>query len=317
MYLKWRGKRAYAVSKIPHDGGYKEHWEPLGKFHRKIDGQEAFVRKSKILSGAPDKLTTFSRLEPSFLGWYKSTHSAETVKWALKHWLPIREEFGSRRVDMIDAMTVEKFKAKHDWALSTWKNRLILLKQFIEYAKTHGFKTSNPFATIKIRQKKLHEHSPKFPPREKIETLLARMEDRGEENYITALFLTYTGMRPIEFFRLKKEDVKGGRIKVFAKNKTRFIPIHPKLKPHLSKIPLDHNAQAFKNSLQRYCRGLGWGMGEITPYSFRHYFATELLRKTKNIRLVGQVMGHATMQVTARYAWVLDEDQRAGVEMLD
>ena len=56
---------------------------------------------------------------------------------------------------------------------------------------------------------------------------------------------------------------------------------------------------------------------EIEDFRFhdlRHTFATRMLRKTKNLKLVSKLLGHTTIETTMRYAHVLDDDLREGLE---
>lgn len=49
----------------------------------------------------------------------------------------------------------------------------------------------------------------------------------------------------------------------------------------------------------------------------RHTFATVLLRATRNLRLVQKALDHADIETTIKYAHVLDEEIRAGMEAAD
>jgi integrase len=57
----------------------------------------------------------------------------------------------------------------------------------------------------------------------------------------------------------------------------------------------------------------------VTDFRFhdkRHDFATKLLRKTGNLKLVQKAVNHADIKTTVRYAHVLDEDVRNAVEAM-
>lgn len=59
------------------------------------------------------------------------------------------------------------------------------------------------------------------------------------------------------------------------------------------------------------CRAAG-----VTNFRFhdlRHTFGTRLLRKTRNLKLVSELMGHRSIETTMRYAHILDDDLRGGV----
>jgi len=46
----------------------------------------------------------------------------------------------------------------------------------------------------------------------------------------------------------------------------------------------------------------------IHPHTLRHTFATDLYKKTKDIRLVQKAMGHSNIETTMIYTHVVDED---------
>ena len=47
---------------------------------------------------------------------------------------------------------------------------------------------------------------------------------------------------------------------------------------------------------------------DIHPHSLRHTFATDLLRSTKNLRLVQKALGHSNIETTSIYAHIVDEE---------
>ncbi|MDP2359726.1 MAG: tyrosine-type recombinase/integrase [bacterium] len=52
----------------------------------------------------------------------------------------------------------------------------------------------------------------------------------------------------------------------------------------------------------------------IHPHALRHTFATSLLKKTGNLRLVQLALDHESPKTTAIYAHVADEELRSAIE---
>lgn len=53
---------------------------------------------------------------------------------------------------------------------------------------------------------------------------------------------------------------------------------------------------------------------KVTPHTLRHSFATNFLRNNGNMRYLSTLLGHASMDTTAMYAHVVDNDLKAQYE---
>ncbi len=61
------------------------------------------------------------------------------------------------------------------------------------------------------------------------------------------------------------------------------------------------------NTRVRECLG-DYAVGTITPHSFRHYFVTNVLNKTGNLKIAQEFARHSTVNVTQRYAHLTDRE---------
>jgi integrase len=55
----------------------------------------------------------------------------------------------------------------------------------------------------------------------------------------------------------------------------------------------------------------------LTPHDLRHAAAGLMLQATRDLFYVKEQLGHSTIQVTERYAWLLDDDRRRNAALLD
>lgn len=113
--------------------------------------------------------------------------------------------------------------------------------------------------------------------------------------------------------------------KVFINSKLRSI-----LKRYLkfrSKQPTDCEALFISNRLTRITsrqvafRLKYWldkaGINKvISPHSLRHTFATQLLQKTQNLRIVQKALGHEYLETTRIYTHILDDEMEDALELL-
>lgn len=145
--------------------------------------------------------------------------------------------------------------------------------------------------------------------------LRAALERADRETTVMLLLGAYAGLRRSEIAGLHCDNVTDIGLIVTGKGgKTRRVPAHPLLAPHLHadgwffpspRHPGRHVTGDYVAA--RVCAVLpdGW-----TAHNLRHRFATQAYRSTKDIRAVQQLLGHASPTTTARYTLV-DQDALA------
>jgi integrase/recombinase XerD len=151
------------------------------------------------------------------------------------------------------------------------------------------------------------------------------------------LLVLGTGLRVSEITALKIEDIdlkRGGNTLIVRRgkgNRLREVKFSSSLKTLILDyldyrasdseylFPSERQEYMSSNALQKVFKKWAKKAGLPARYSIhscRHYYATALLKVSKNLRLVQVQCGHASPQTTTVYAQVLDEEINKAVEKL-
>lgn len=130
----------------------------------------------------------------------------------------------------------------------------------------------------------------------------------------TVLMMCYAGMRPGEFLRIKKSDVKlKSRLLTIGKSKTaagenRIIPISLKTLPYFEMwmerpgatliTDDDGNSLSYGRFARRFKKVMVATNCKHTPHECRHTTATNFNNKGANMTSVKRILGHADKDVT-------------------
>ena len=146
-----------------------------------------------------------------------------------------------------------------------------------------------------------------------------------------------TGLRVSEISQLKLDDIdlkRGGNSLIVRHgkgDKQRVVKFSSKLKSLILEsieyrnkdseylFPSERQDYMSSNGIQKVFKKWAKKAGLPKRYSIhscRHYYATALLKVSKNLRLVQMQCGHASPQTTTVYAQVLDEEITEAVEKL-
>lgn len=172
---------------------------------------------------------------------------------------------------------------------------------------------------------------------EEIKKLVAykKMGTQKDNKYIVARdnliinFLLETGCRNHELTNLKDSDIEDGYIffKVTKNSKPRVVPISKQLKKLMNRYERVKK-QYFKNNnkddimneyyflsrtggklftsnigqvVKSACKNLDISGDKAYPHNFRHTFAVNMLKNTKDVYLVSKLLGHCNVSITEEY----------------
>ncbi len=203
------------------------------------------------------------------------------------------------------------------------------LKSFFKYLQYTERIKINPLSFIS--QPKLWKNLPEYLTVEEVEKLLSLPDPskRGGLRDKSIIELMYsTGIRVSELVNLKVENVNldMGFISVIGKgNKERIIPFGDEAQKWLVKYLKEGREKFLKGKsspflylsargdkltrqyiwkmLKKYGRLIGIEE-KIKPHILRHSFATHLLEKGANLRLVQMLLGHSQISTTEIYTFI-------------
>lgn len=250
------------------------------------------------------------------------------------HLLPA---FGELRLDRIDALRVEGYKArKLDEGLSrkSINNQLTVLRRMLAVAVEWGQLVSVPA----IRWLKTPAQEFDFLTFDEAGRLVEGADPEWRSMIVVAL---RTGLRLGELLALRWRDVdlEAGRL-VVRRAAARGVVGTPK-SGQAREVPLSEEARGALRAQQHdrgelvFCDGSGamltrnacrrplWracgraGIRRIGWHKLRHTFASHLVMRGASMKAVQELLGHSTIEMTMRYAHLSPDARRDAVRLLD
>ncbi|MGE5300521.1 MAG: tyrosine recombinase XerC [Acidobacteriota bacterium] len=226
-------------------------------------------------------------------------------------------------VEMIDVRAFVARQIKDGRSKTTAGRRLAAVRSFLKYLYREGYIRENPAKLVNTP--KAQRPLPQFLSVDDIFSLVQQPKSIGflQTRDRAILELLYSsGLRVSEIAGLNMEDVntREGLVKVRGKGKKeRILPVGSKavdaIKSYLvEKILLKRKDKAlFLNNRGRplsdrgvrrivvkYAKMIGIG-GRIGPHTLRHTFASHLLQAGADLRVIQELLGHASLSTTQKY----------------
>lgn len=229
---------------------------------------------------------------------------------------------GDKRIDKLTLADVDLWwqRLNLERCENTARNYICKLRAVLGYCNLRGVKCLNPDL---IPVPKRRDVVPEFLTESEVGRLIEHAPN-VRAKFIIA-FIYSSGVRLSEFLQLNKTDIVDRSFTVVGKGgKARLCFIDERAE----KFMLEYLATRSDNSPAlaagyktgkrmsiTVCRFIIENSAKksginkiITPHTLRHSFATNFLRNNGNLRYLSALMGHASMQTTAHYAHVVDND---------
>ncbi len=224
--------------------------------------------------------------------------------------------FVKKPLTQLDNETVLDFLATFE-NKRTLNRKLASLNAFFAFCHKHDFARH----AIEIPMAKVPQRLPKYLTYEEIMRGVAAIDRstlKGLRDYALILFLYAGGMRISEALAAQRSDIHEGWLRIrFAKGqKERVVPLAPvaieALEAYVAKesklstyLWLNYKGEplsrvsAFK-IVKKY---LG-----VSPHVLRHSFATALILGGADLRVVQELLGHASLETTQIYTHIHKEN---------
>jgi len=195
--------------------------------------------------------------------------------------------------------------------------KLSSINSFFEYAYKYGISENKP----KVKQAKIPKTLPKFLTKEEIINAVNSIEVktwRDLRDKALILFLYATGSRISEALNVKISDIEDGWVKIeMAKGeKQRVVPIAKVALDAINEYLHKRNCSSEYIFVNKNCEKLSRISAfnitkkylNVSPHVLRHSFATALVLGGADLRVVQELLGHASLNTTQIYTHIQKEN---------
>jgi integrase/recombinase XerD len=206
----------------------------------------------------------------------------------------------------------------------TLNRKLSAVNAFFDFCYKEHFRNE----TTKLKFAKIPKSLPKFLEYEAIEKALALIDRSawiGKRDYALILFLYASGARISECLELGYSDIEDEWLHIrHAKGeKERIVPLAKRAKEAVDAYLL---SSGFSKPYI-WCNYRGGKLSRISaykitqkylgvsPHVLRHSYATSLIRGGADLRVVQELLGHASLLTTQIYTHIQREDLKETVEV--
>ena len=277
-----------------------------------------------------EQFRAYLLVEKNFSPYTAKSYTSDVMSFLI--WL---EDTDVSSVDYNKIREYLRFIYKYNYKKTTVARKISALRTFYKYLYRERVVEANPVAGVSAPKKA--KSLPKFLDKEEIEQILNNVNiesPSGFRNRAILELLWATGMRISELSGLNFGDLnlEHNEIKVFGKgSKERIVLISERAKQYLERYihtarrlvakdfpppPQEENSPVFINNTgyrlnPKTIRNVINSIVEkislpqkVTPHMFRHSFATYLIENGADLRVVQELLGHASISNTQIYTHI-------------
>lgn len=285
---------------------------------------------NKIVDAFLESFKLYLDVEKNFSQHTIRAYSSDVLSFLI--WL------GETDVAMVDYSRLKEyliFMQKFQYSKTTTARKIAVLRTFFKFLYREGVISTNPAKGIHSPKK--NKTLPKFLTEEETEEILNNIKistPAGYRNKVILELLYASGMRVSELSGLNFSDlnIENNEIRVVGKgSKERIVLISDRVKDFLNnyiktvrplintegpKTETTDESPVFinKTGFRLHPQSIRAAIKEtveliqlpkhVTPHVFRHSFATKLLNHGADLRVVQELLGHASISNTQIYTHV-------------
>jgi integrase/recombinase XerC len=261
------------------------------------------------------------------------------IKQLVKKYNDLNDEF-----KLYSEEHITKFLTDLDVKPRTRNRKMYSIKKFYKFLNKKNKIKHSP-ATELEGVKEASGKKPIFMTKKEIKSFL-KVVDSDDSNSAMrdrAIIYTmiYTGLRASEICNLKISDIdfENSLLEVVKGkgNKNRTIPLHNEAKRYiLDYIDTDRESGRVRDKDALFLSNRGRGVGyrtvqrlvksyleqssvdkKITPHKLRHTFGYIFYTKTKDIKMLQEILGHASINTTQIYTHLDNEEKSKQINSLE
>ena len=233
------------------------------------------------------------------------------------------EEITQKPLIQLDTMAVFS-------ALNSYKNKRTLNRKLSSVNSFFDFCYKKEFTqeTNKIHLSKIPKKLPQFLSFGEIQNALTLIDKTtwvGLRDYALILFLYATGARISECLEVKKEDIEEEWLHIrHAKgDKERMVPVATvalnAIKTYLLEAPFEKEFLWMNYKGSQLSRISAYKTTKkylgVSPHILRHSYATSLITGGADLRVVQELLGHASLLTTQIYTHIQRQDLKDTVDV--
>jgi integrase len=307
----------------------------------KVQAAKREGRYHDVFDVKKESQVTFNELAERYVENFGTQKAFSTSKRYLL--TAVQGHFGEQRLSQITYLELETYRNKRKAtpviggkprADASINREMALISHMLNKAAEWGMLEASPFRKGRRLIFKENNHRLRFLTDSEIEDLLKACEDlKTCAPHLRPIVETalLSGMRRGELLGLQWEQIRNGFIYLTEtkSGKARQIPINHRLAEvfremrrgnqlKFSHVFCDSRGRRFfevTRSFASACRRAG--IEAFRFHDLRHTFASRLVMKGASLKAVQELLGHASLAMTMRYAHLSHEHLRDSVNLLD